>query len=181
MNPDTHNNHDLADTPEVKQGSPQVSIRPIETGDDAAVANIVRTVLAEFGCSGEGFACADPELPQMSSHYPGGSARFFVLARGDELVGCGGFSRLSGADPDTCELQKMYFRPAIRGQGIGRRFLAFLLAQIRQAGYHRVYLETIQEMQAARHLYGAFGFRPLESHLGATGHHRCDCPYLLEL
>lgn len=117
----------------------------------------------------------------MSSHYPGGNARFFVLVRGDEVVGCGGFSPLRGADRDTCELQKMYFRPALRGHGLGRRFLGFLLGEIRKAGYHRVYLETISAMEAARHLYEAFGFRALESPLGATGHDRCDCPYLLEL
>jgi len=167
--------------PEVNQGSPQVSIRAIHAGDDTAVADIVRTVLAEFGCSGDGFACADPELDHMSTHYPGGDARFFVLARAGEVVGCGGFCRLRGADPDTCELQKMYFRPAIRGQGVGRRFLAFLLVKMRQAGYHRVYLETVPQMQAARHLYEAFGFRPQGSPLGATGHHRCEYPYLLEL
>jgi putative acetyltransferase len=167
--------------PEVNQGSPQVSIRPIQAGDDRAVAEIVRTVLAEFCCTGAGFACADPELDHLSSHYPGGPARFFVLASAGEVVGCGGFSALRGGDPDTCELQKMYFRPAIRGRGLGRRFLAFLLAQMRQAGYRRAYLETVDAMQAARHLYESFGFRPLGSALGATGHHGCDCPYLLEL
>lgn len=166
---------------EVNQGSPGVSIRPIQPGDDAAVAEIVRTVLLEFGCSGEGFAGSDPELEQMSRHYPGGDARFFVLVQGGGIVGCGGFSRLRGADPRTCELQKMYFRPRIRGQGLGRRFLAFLLAQMRQAGYRQVYLETVPQMLAARHLYEAFGFRLLRSPLGSTGHHHCDCPYILEL
>jgi putative acetyltransferase len=159
----------------------EVCIRPIQPADDRAVADIVRTVLLEFGCSGEGFACEDPELQQMSAHYPGGEARFFVLEQGQEIVGCGGFARLQGADAGTCELQKMYFRPSLRGQGLGRRFLGYLLDQMREAGYRRVYLETVEAMQAARHLYEAFGFRPLERPLGTTGHHRCDCPYLLEL
>jgi len=168
-------------SPRVNQGPWGVSIRPLQAEDDAAVADIVRTVLGEFGCSGKGFACSDPELDRMSCHYPGGQACFFVLVEDGGVVGCGGFSPLRGADRHTCELQKMYFRPAIRGRGLGRRFLAFLLGRIRQTGYHRVYLETVQQMYAARHLYQVFGFRPLASPLGATGHHGCDCPYLLEL
>lgn len=96
-------------------------------------------------------------------------------------MGCGGFAPLKGGEATTCELQKMYFRPALRGHGLGRRFLAFLLGQMREAGYRRVYLETVAAMRAARHLYEDFGFRPLEGPLGATGHHSCDCPYLLEL
>ena len=76
---------------------------------------------------------------------------------------------------------KMYFRPEIRGRGLGRRFLGFLLEQMRETGYGRVYLETVDQMRAAQHLYRAFGFQPLAAALGATGHHRCDRPYLLEL
>ncbi len=168
---------------EVEQGSAEVSIRAIRPGDDAQVADIVRTVLSEFGCSGEGFASADPELDRMSAHYPGADARFYVLVQGTEVVGCGGFARLRGTDADTgtCELQKMYFRPQIRGHGLGRRFLGFLLEQMRQAGYRRAYLETVKQMQAAQYLYRDYGFRPLPAPLGATGHHRCDQPYLLEL
>ncbi len=166
---------------EVEQGSAEVSIRAIRPGDDAQVADIVRTVLSEFGCRGEGFASADPELDRMSAHYRAAGARFYVLVQGTEVVGCGGFARLRGSDTGTCELQKMYFRPQIRGHGLGRRFLGFLLEQMRQAGYRQAYLETVKQMQAAQYLYRDYGFRPLPAALGATGHHRCDQPYLLEL
>jgi putative acetyltransferase len=147
------------------------------------VADIVRTVLGEFGCHGEGFACADPELDCMSAHYPGGDARFYVLVQASEVVGCGGFARLRGSEAaaQTCELQKMYFRPHIRGQGLGRRFLGMLLEQMRQAGYRQAYLETADQMLAAQHLYLALGFRPLGSALGATSHHRCDRHFVLQL
>ena len=167
----------------MKQGSTEVSIRPIRPADDPQVQEIVCGTLGEFGCTGEGFAAADPEVEAMSAAYPGGDARFFVLARGDEVVGCGGFSRLAGSDPEAaiCELQKMYFRPEVRGQGLGRRFLAFLLAEMRDGGYRRSYLETTTQMHAAQHLYRAFGFRPVPHAMGATGHHGCDRFYLLDL
>ncbi|MHC4079372.1 MAG: GNAT family N-acetyltransferase [Planctomycetota bacterium] len=169
---------------EVNQGSSGVSIRAIDPGDDPFVADLIRTVLLEFGCSGEGFAGADPEVDQMSTHYPGGEARFYVLVQGAEIVGCGGFAPLRGAAAaatPTLELRKMYFRPEIRGRGLGRRFLEFLVEQMRETGYRRVYLETVEQMRAAQHLYRAFGFQPLAASLGATGHTRCDRRYLLEL
>ena len=35
------------------------NIRPIEAGDDAAMASIIRTVMPEFGACGDGFAIKD--------------------------------------------------------------------------------------------------------------------------
>ncbi len=38
---------------------PHLRIRPIDTGDDAAMAAIIRTVMPEFGALGSGFAPID--------------------------------------------------------------------------------------------------------------------------
>ena len=44
-------------------------IRPIAMEDNEAVAFFIRTVLTEFGCTGEGFAIHDPEVDQMCDAY----------------------------------------------------------------------------------------------------------------
>ena len=159
------------------------TIRPITPADDAAMANMIRTVLHEFGCVGEGFAIHDPEVDWLSRAYPGGDARYFVVECDGVVAGGGGFGRLAGTTPDEaiCELRKMYFVPALRGLGAGRALIAHLLAEMRAAGYRRCYLETTTAMSAARRLYIAAGFTESCSPLGATGHHACDRFFVRDL
>lgn len=156
-------------------------LRPIRAADDAAVAAIIRDVMTEHGCCGQGFAIHDAEVACMSAAYRDASARYFVVERivpghGSTVLGGAGFARLAGTGPAeaTCELRKMYFRPAARGHGLGRAMLELLLDEMRAAGYRRCYLETTSWMQQAQKLYRAAGFTELPRAEGATGHHGCD-------
>lgn len=76
---------------------------------------------------------------------------------GDQLRGCGGLARLDAGD---CEVKSMHVAAAARGQGVGRRILAFLLDQARAQGFSRVLLETGSSpaFAAARALYERQGF-----------------------
>jgi len=151
-------------------------IRPIRAADDAAVAAIVRDVMTEHGCCGQGFAIHDAEVAAMSAAYRAADARYFVVERGGNVLGGAGFARLAGTGraEATCELRKMYFRPTARGHGLGRAMLELLLDEMRAAGYLRCYLETTSWMQQAQRLYRAAGFTELPRAEGATGHHGCD-------
>ena len=77
-------------------------------------------------------------------------------------------------DNDACELRKMYLEPDLRDHGVGRKFLAFLLDEMRDAGYAQAYLETTTQMEAARHLYRSFNFVEIDARMGNTDHNRCD-------
>lgn len=162
-------------------GTPR--IRPIAAADDAAMARIIRETLESFGCTGEGFAYVDPEVDAMSAAYAPPDAAYHVVECGGEVLGGGGFARLQGTTPEEaiCELRKMYFRPSLRGRGLGRKLLTQLLAEMRIAGYRRAYLETTAQMEAARKLYTSMGFAPTDGVIGCTGHHGCDLRYLREL
>ena len=158
-------------------------LRPIRSRDDEAVAAIIRDVMTEHRCSGEGFAIHDAEVGAMSANYRGGDARYYVVEHAGEVLGGGGFARLGGssASEATCELRKMYFRPAVRGLGIGWALLQLLLAEARAAGYRRCYLETTSWMHRAQALYRQAGFAPLPGPQGCTGHHGCDAYFARDL
>jgi len=151
-------------------------LRPIRPADDAAMAAIIRTVMTAHGASGPGFAIHDAEVDGMSAAYAGPGARYYVVEHDGAVLGGAGFARLHGTAPadGVCELRKMYFLPAARGHGLGRAMLALLLAEMRQDGYRRCYLETTGSMQAAHRLYRAAGFAPQAAAEGATGHHGCE-------
>jgi putative acetyltransferase len=156
-------------------------LRPISAADDAAMAQVIRTVMPEFGASGPGFAINDPEVDHLSVAYSVPRSAYFVLVRDGNVVGGSGIAPLAGGDPDVCELRKMYFLGEVRGHGQGRRMLQRCIEAARQFGYHRCYLETLTGMDAAQHLYVQAGFKPLCGPLGATGHFACDRYFVLDL
>ena len=156
-------------------------LRPITADDDAAMAQVIRTVMPEFGASGPGFAINDPEVEHLSIAYAAPRAEYFVLVHDGRVVGGGGIAPLAGGDPDVCELRKMYFLGEGRGHGQGRRILQHCIDMARQFGYRRCYLETLTGMDAAQHLYVAAGFKALCGPLGATGHFACDRYFALDL
>ncbi len=162
----------------------EIVIRPIESKDDPRVAEVIRSSLSEFGCTGPGFAIHDPEVDAMTAAYADSPDRQFLVVEVDgEVRGCAGYAPLEGSDPDQriAELRKMYFRPELRGRGIGRRLLEELLVRMRDAGFRRCYLETFSGMDAAQALYRKLGFAEIGETRGATGHHACDRYFEREL
>ena len=161
--------------------TPIVSIRPIEARDDARIAQIIRTVMPEFGACGPGFAINDPEVDFMTRAYAAPRSAYWVVERNGVVEGGGGVAPLEGADADVCELRKMYFLSSMRGLGAGAMVMERALDAARAFGFKRCYLETLTGMDAAMRLYERTGFRRLDAPMGATGHGGCNTFYLLDL
>ena len=157
------------------------AVRTISPKDDIAVAQVIRTVMPEFGAGGQGFAIHDREVDEMFMSYSGPGAVYFVCEEADTIIGGGGVGPLPGGASDTCELKKMYFLPAGRGRGLGRLLLQRCLDAAREMGYLYCYLETFNTMQHAMKLYEANGFQRIPGPLGNTGHFACDVFYLIKL
>jgi putative acetyltransferase len=149
-------------------------IRPIRPSDNPKVSRIIRDVMTEYGAVGEGYSINDPEVDDMYGAYPDTHSAFFVVTGEKQLLGCGGVGPLQGEDQTTCELRKMYFLPPLRGTGMGTRLLSLCLEKAKDLGYRQCYLETLESMSHARHLYRKFGFTPLDRPLGNTGHTSCN-------
>jgi putative acetyltransferase len=149
-------------------------IRLIEPHDNPAIAQLIKDVLLQFGCSGPGHASDDPELNDMFSAYQGKDSRYWVVIHPQtgKLLGGGGFSRLKGTRPEDgiCELQKLYFVAEARGQGLGHKIIERAMLEACKAGYREMYLETIPQLKQAVGLYEKFGFRHLDAPVGNTGH-----------
>lgn len=156
-------------------------VRPIEPGDDGAIASIIRTVMPEFGAGGDGFAINDPEVDWMHRAYSAQRSAYFVVERDGRVVGGGGVAPLDGGDAATCELRKMYFLAEARGLGAGAAVMQRCLDAARTFGFARCYLETLTGMDAAMKLYARQGFERIQSPMGATGHGGCNTFFLREL
>ena len=156
-------------------------IRPIRSGDDAAIAAIIRTVMPEFGAGGCGFAIRDAEVDGMAAAYAQPRHAYFVLERDSRVLGGGGIAPLAGGDADICELRKMYFLSEARGLGAGSAMMQHCLQAARASGFVRCYLETLTGMDAAMRLYERSGFLRIDGPMGATGHGGCNTFYLRAL
>ena len=83
-----------------------------------------------------------------------------LLARVDEAwAGCCALRPLDSSDyPNAAEMKRLYVRKAFRGFGLGRQLTEAILDEARRAGYSRVLLDTLDDMEAARALYEDLGF-----------------------
>ena len=149
-------------------------IRPIEPADVRALLTIIADSRGEYGIADRGVELLEPADRALYETYQRQRSLYFVALLGGEVVGGAGVAPLAGADPLTCELQRMYLRPEARGRGIGEALLERCLAAARQFLYVRCYLETVTQMQAALEFYARHGFSDLQAPLGQTGHAHND-------
>jgi putative acetyltransferase len=156
-------------------------VRKIKPEDNPSVAMIIRSVMPEFGASGQGFAIHDREVDDMYSAYSGAKASYFVCELKDRVIGGGGVGPLIGGAGNTCELKKMYFLPEGRGKGLGEKLLVECLEEAKKLGYEYCYLETFNTMKNAMKLYIKNGFKKIDGPMGNTGHFACDVFYLKKL
>ncbi len=157
-----------------------INIREIRPEDNRAVETIIRGCLKEFGADHEGTAWADPDLGRFSEIYQGEDIRYWV-AENDQgrLLGGAGIGRLPGIQ-DICELQKMYCLPEARGTGMAQRLMDTALA-FASRFYRQCYLETLENMTAARKFYEKYGFVRVQDPPVRTEHFACDIRYIRDL
>jgi ribosomal protein S18 acetylase RimI-like enzyme len=118
----------------------------------------VRGLFAEYA----GWVGVDLEFQgfqQEVSTLPGGyrppRGRLYIAIHEAEPVGCVGLRPL---DETTGEIKRLFVRPSLRGQAIGRRLMNEVLAAARDIGYDRLRLDTLPTMSAAIRLYRSLGF-----------------------
>jgi putative acetyltransferase len=152
----------------------RLTIRPLERHDVPAMLDIIRDARAQYGLEGRVESLLEPADQSLFSTYQRWRTLYLVAVHDGMIVGGAGIAPLAGADPLTCELQRMYLRHDARGRGIGSRLLDACLNSARSFWFVRCYAETISEMDQALKLYARNGFETLPGALGHTGHAHND-------
>ena len=156
-------------------------IRTIQPSDNPDLAIIVRNTLAEFKAARPGTVYFDPTTDRLFELFQTPGSIYYVALQDDTILGGAGIFPSPGLPSDTCELVKMYLLPGSRGKGLGRLLIEKCLGFAREAGYKKVYLETLPELKKAMYVYEKFGFKYLDGPMGNTGHFGCDVWMLKEL
>lgn len=154
-------------------------IRELQAKDNAAIEQIIRECLIEFGGNREGLAWADESLSHLFDYYNQEGRAYWVIEQEGQVVGGCGIAEFNGSN-EVCELQKMYLTGHTRGTGIAAKLLDTALTFAR-LHYKQCYIETLQNMHAANRFYAKHGFELLAAPLAGSEHFACDAWYIINL
>jgi len=152
----------------------QPIIRPIQQSDDAAIGQLIKSVLTEFKANKPGTAYFDESTDHLSTIFLNAKCAYWVIEEKGKIVGGAGIFPTGGLPEDTCELVKLYLAPETRGKGYGKDLINKCFDKARELGYHKIYLESMPELNQAVKLYEKLGFEHQCNALGNSGHFGCD-------
>ena len=152
-----------------------ILIRTIQPDDNAAMANIIRRSMEEFGTNKPDTVYFDDSTDHLFELFQSTTGScYFVAEENGKLIGGAGIFPTDDLPIDTCELVKMYLSPEARGLGLGKSMINRCLDVAAELGFKQVYLETMPELKKAVSVYEKFGFEFLSGPMGNSGHNGCD-------
>lgn len=151
-----------------------VHIRPIVAEDNAALAQVIRSVLTEFGAAKPGTVFTDPTTDRLYELFREPRSAYFIAEIDGRIAGGCGIYPTKGLQENCTELVKLYLSQETRGKGIAKQLMERCFAVAKEYGYTEIYLETLPELHIAVGLYERLGFEYLSAPYGDSGHYACD-------
>jgi ribosomal protein S18 acetylase RimI-like enzyme len=135
----------------------------IQLVDQSPALDQVRELFLEYARSLDFELCFqsfDQELAELPGRYAPPDGRLFLATIATQPAGCIALRPLS---PTSCEMKRLWVRPAYRGHGLGLALCRRLIDEARAIGYETMRLDTIgASMARAVALYRSLGFKQIE-------------------
>ena len=147
-------------------------IRSWEESDRHPAANIIGSVLAEYGLRWEPLG-ADEDVLKIEEFYQNKGGEFWVVERQSKLVATAAYYPIKRGN-NSVEIRKMYLLPEVRRQGLGTFLLKELEKRIAERGFNEIWIETATVLKEAVILYEKNGYQPASG----VETKRCDLVYV---
>jgi ribosomal protein S18 acetylase RimI-like enzyme len=99
------------------------------------------------------------DLQDLPARYGGPQGGAVLMTNETGAIACGAFTHTRSTG--TCEIKRIYVRPAHRHQGHAKNIIRELLQAATQAGYTHAALSTWRNNTAGLTLYTSLGFVPV--------------------
>ncbi len=137
----------------------------LKTPDSPELIDAVRELFREYAQSLNVDLCFqnfDAELAALPGEYASPGGHLLLATVDGAPAGCGAIRAATETDyANACEMKRLYVRPAFRRFGLGRLLAQRLMDEARGSGYSVMLLDTLDDMEAARGLYGTLGFEDI--------------------
>ena len=153
-------------------------IRDWQPGDRQIAADLIGTVLAEYGLGWDP-AETDRDVLEVEECYHAVGGEFWIVEQQGDVVGTAGYYPVPHGE-NGVELRKMYLSPTVRGQGLGTYLLKSAETVIAQKGFGQVWIETASVLKEAVCLYEKNGYLPPEEGSKPDAS-RCDRVYVKQI
>lgn len=147
-------------------------IRDWEEGDRTTAAQLIGSVLAEYGLDWEPGG-ADKDVLEVENFYLAAGGEFWVIEHHGQLVGTGAYYPVCRGEK-AVEIRKMYLLPTVRRLGLGKYLLQQLEQAIAAREFQQIWIETASVLVEAVKLYESNGYQPAAGVETA----RCDRVYV---
>lgn len=97
----------------------------------------------------------DEEMLNLAKKYKSPFGRLFILFVDHKPAGCVGFKKLN---EKSCEMKRLYLRPAYRGSHLSQILLDLILEEAKNEKYETMYIDTLPFLKSAIRLYEKYGF-----------------------
>ena len=132
-------------------------IRNWQPADRQITANIISTVLAEYGLTWEPLG-ADEDVLKVEEFYQKIGGEFWVVEQQQKILGTAAYYPIQRGN-NAVEIRKMYLLPEVRGQGLGKFLLKELENSIKECNFTEIWVETATVLQQAVKLYESNGYQ----------------------
>lgn len=103
----------------------------------------------------------DSELVSLEKMYGPPHGGILCAVDNGLYIGTAGVRRIS---PEIGELKRMYVKPAYQGKGVGKMLLEEAINLAKKCGYQKLWLDTLNTMEAAMLLYKNAGFNEIPAY-----------------
>lgn len=142
-----------------------MTIVEIFTAEFPENVDVVREIFREYADSlgiDLSFQDFEGELSGLPGKFAAPQGRVLLAQIDGEIVGCVAMRPL---DETICEMKRLYVRPSLRGQQVGRRLATMICRVAKEVGYSRIRLDTIPGMEAAQEIYASLGFEAIPAYV----------------
>src|SRR6478672_587481 len=151
-------------------------VRGWEERDRMAAAEVIRSVLAEYGLGWEPEG-ADADVLEVEKFYLDTGGEFWVIEQQGKVIGTSAYYPVKRGMNKAVEIRKMYLLPSARGCGLGKYLLQRLEEAIASRGFQQIWIETASVLKEAVNLYEHSGYIAAEG----VETKRCDRVYVKNL